>query len=772
MIRKHRVKGYLWSVILACALLSSSCNSHKVDEKKDKDKAAEKSKTPDKIKFPGDLKPKSDNQTPDEEVAMPQSTQTPGGNSATAKESGSEVAGGTAPETAQPSFYEKFIRNKKTDANAKPMKVALNFDNVDITDVISAFASSLKFSYMTDPEVKGSVTMFLDMPMTEPELWAMFEQCLRLCGSYCVMNNGVVQIMPFSKLPQQQQLTLGYKPAGNAEVLFYKLKAAPAADVAKELKPFMTAGATLVEIPRRNALLVVDAMSNMPKLIELLKFLDERPGAGMRRAVLHCHNIAASRLMNELSEVLPVLGFPVTAVQRTEGQAAQKPEDHKSDSGVISLTCMDRLQLIVAAAVTQEALDELKKWVEILDRTDTGEQERVYIYRVINSKAPELVQALSVVFKVESTTLSASSSSGQKGGAKSTGGDTAASSSNSSTSSSSGKNSSKKDIGPASVFEVPVSIFADAVNNRLVIKTTPRTYAMLQALLKRLDTVPDQVLLQVLVAEVTLSDSQSFGMTYSLNENNGSTINSIQTNYADVNGKTAPADGLAYMIQSSNDKNKNAQLKALAGRSQVKVISSPQILVTSHSNAKISVGDKVPTITSEITNTQSSTPDNTALNRSFQYQETGIILEITPHVTKGKLVEIELEQTVSEAVRTTVEANIDTPTIQERVLKTSMSLRSGKTVIIGGMIKEQYEDTLDSVPMMIDIPFISHLLGSSTRTKKRTEMLVFITANIIEEDTELEKLIGRFRESIDVLKKIQPELKERDESGEIGSWIW
>ncbi len=757
----------------ACVLLLSSCNTSTIDEKKDK--AAEKQKPLEKINFPGELKPKAGNQTPDEEVS-PQQNALSGGKGIEAaasvpKETESIHSADAGQEGVQPSFYEKFIRKKKSGASPAHLKVSLNFDNVEVGDVISAFASSLKFSYMTDPEVKGTVTMFLDMPMTEDELWALFEQCLRLCGSYCVMNNGVVNILPLSKLPQQQQLAMGLPPAGNAEVLFYKLKVAPAADVAKELKPFMTAGATLIEIPRRNALLIVDAMSNMPKLIELLKFLDERPGVGMRRAVIHCRNIAASRLMNELSEVLPVLGFPVSAAQRSEGSnPGAKPEDQKSDAGVIALTCMDRLQLIIAAAVTQEALDELKKWVEILDRTDTGEQERVYIYRVINSKAPELVQALSVVFKVESTTLSASSAS-QKGGAKSAGADTSAASTTN-TSSSSGKNASKKDSGPASVFEVPVSIFADAVNNRLVIKTTPRTYAMLQALLKRLDTVPDQVLLQVLVAEVTLSDSQTFGMTYSLQENNGSTINSIQTNYSDVNGKTAPADGLAYMIQSSNDKNKNAQLKALAGRSQVKVISSPQILVTSHSNAKISVGDKVPTITSEITNTQSTTPDNTALNRSFQYLETGIILELTPHVTKGRLVEIELEQTVSEAVPTTVEKGIDTPTIQERVLKTSMSLRSGRTVIIGGMIKEEYEDTLNSVPMMIDIPFISHLLGSSSRTKKRTEMLVFITANIIEEDTELEKLISRFRDSVDVLKKVQPELKERDESKEIGSWIW
>ena len=325
-MRKHSVRWSLVATILVCSLLLNSCNSPKVDEKKDK--AADKQKTPDKIKFPGDLKSKTENQPTDEEVSSPQNVPAPGANGGT-KESGSEIAGGTAKEEALASFYEKYILKKKADVNAKPLKVALNFDNVEVTDVISAFASSLKFNYITDPEVKGTVTMFLDMPMTEIELWTMFEQCLRLCGAYCVMNNGVVQIMPFAKLPQQQRLTMSFTPAGNAEVLFYKLKTAPEADVAKEIKPFMSNGATLVEVPRRNALLIVDAMSNMPKLIELLKFLDERPTAGMSRAVLHCRNIAASRLMNELSEVLPVLGFPVTAVQRTEGgqgQSSPKPE--------------------------------------------------------------------------------------------------------------------------------------------------------------------------------------------------------------------------------------------------------------------------------------------------------------------------------------------------------------------------------------------------------------------------------------------------------------
>jgi general secretion pathway protein D len=274
------------------------------------------------------------------------------------------------------------------------------------------------------------------------------------------------------------------------------------------------------------------------------------------------------------------------------------------------------------------------------------------------------------------------------------------------------------------------------------------------------------------VAEVILSDSTSLGIKYSFNENNGDVINWVQTNYAATNPAAKDKQGLSYLLQSNSSPDKNVYLNALAGLTGIKVISSPQLLVTSHSAAKISVGDKVPIITSEITDTQSSTdPNNTAVRRAIQYYDTGIILNITPHVTKGKLIEMELEQIVSEAVKTTSSTNIDSPTIQERTLKTAMSLRNGKTLIIGGLIKERYEDRIESVPGFIDVPFLRRLMSSSSRIVTRTEMLIFITANIIEETTDLEKTLQRYRDSIAVLKKVQPDIKLSDEQ-EVGKWFW
>lgn len=647
-------------------------------------------------------------------------------------------------------FYHKFIEDGK---EKEKIKVSVNLDGAAIGDVVPVFASVLKFNYLIDPEVTGTTTMFLNSEMTREELWQVFIRVLRLCGAYCApAANDMIKIIPFAKLPQQQRLEIDFKPTGTAEVLIYELKNTASKDIVKYITPFLTKGATATELEKQNSVLIVDIPSNIPKLYSLLKAIDVEEKNGWQRAIIRCDNIAASRIMNELAEIMPILGFPVSIGEKFE-------------PGTIALTSLDRLQLVAATAANAEALEELKKWVNLLDSSDSGEQEKVFIYKVINGKASELIQALSVIFQIEGTTMASDSKSsgGQTSSAKSVG-------NSQSTSSSKSSKNGNKDSGPASVFEIPVRVFADAVHNRLVIRTTPRTYAMMRALLKRLDTVPAQVLLQVLVAEVTLTDSSSFGVELSYQDQNAKTSSLIATDFKNLAPKGDTKYGLSYLLQDTNNDKTFAQLQALAGKTRVKIISSPQLLVASHAEAKISVGDKVPIITSEITDTQSTTEENTSLRRSIQYEDTGIILQITPHVTKGNLIEVEMEQTVSEAVKTTT-TTIDSPTIQERVLKTSMSLRNGKTILIGGLIKEQLEDEIESLPMIIDIPFLRHLLGSSGKTVKRTEMIILITGYIVKEDSDLEKILERYRESVEVLKKLQPMPTQSDEDAP-GIWLW
>lgn len=641
-------------------------------------------------------------------------------------------------------FLNRFLDGKSAD---EKLKVSVNLDGTSITDVVPVFGSVLGFNYLIDPAIRGTTTMFLDTEMTRRELWQLFIQVLRLSGAYCYVDDNIVKIIPFSKLPQQKRLGLATTPVGDSEALFYRFKNGSSKNVLKEIKPFLSSGASVIDVSRQNALLVIDTPTNIPKLYRMLKLLDIKEKSGWRRTVINCRNIPPAQVIEELKKIMPILGFPIS-------------DGKKSEPGAIVLTSLDRLQIIVASAANNEALQELAKWTKLLDRSDTGEQERVFVYKVFNSKASELIQALSVIFNTEGMTMTSDSK-----------GSSSSAQFKSSTTRSTTRNKKDKNIKKAqeSVFDVPVKIFADAVNNRLVIRTTPRTYAMMRALLIRLDTVPAQVLLQVMIAEVTLDDASNFGLEFSYKGYSNKAINTISTNYKNMT-KADNNYGLSYLLENKNSKDTFMNLQALAGKTQVKIISSPQLLVKSHTEAKISVGDKVPIITSSITDTQSSSANNTSVKNEVQYQNTGIILNITPHVTKGNLIAVDLEQTVSDAIPTT-SSTIDSPTIQERTLKTSMSLRNGKTVIIGGLIREKTENSLESLPMLINIPFLRHLTGNTVKSVKRIEMLIFITGYIIQEDTKLDELLQRYRKSVEALKKIQPLPKKVDEA-QNRSWLW
>ncbi|MEI6423259.1 MAG: hypothetical protein WCP55_13640 [Lentisphaerota bacterium] len=287
-----------------------------------------------------------------------------------------------------------------------------------------------------------------------------------------------------------------------------------------------------------------------------------------------------------------------------------------------------------------------------------------------------------------------------------------------------------------------------------MIRTTPRTYAMLRAVLERLDTVAAQVLLQVLVSEVTLTDDTAYGLEFSAKRGNGANESLFGTNWTAL-GKGKNTDGFKYLLTDKNNPDqKFAYIKAIAGKGKVKVLSSPQILVASHSQAKISVGDRVPILTNTITDTSSVTKDNTAVNSTIEYVDTGIILIITPHVTEGGLITMELDQTVSDAIKTT-SSTIDSPTISERILQTVLSIRDGGTVIVGGIIKEKSEENNQSVPFVSEINLLSKLFGSTTSKTVRTEMVVLITGRIVDEHSNLDEITARYKQALKAITDME-----------------
>jgi len=642
--------------------------------------------------------------------------------------------------TSKKPFYDYFLQKEKNASAVN--RVTIAFDAAPIADVVPIFAKILKFNYLIDPQVSGVVTMSIDSQLTQKDLWQLFQQILWLTGSYCSRDGQLVHILPFDKMAKERQLLSDHSPMANVSVVLFPIKNAKSTEILEKIKPFLTEGAIAMDIANQNAILVVEAPTNIPKIRTLVKELDIKNKFHWPQTIIKCVNIPATKAVDELLSILPVLGFPVSV-------------DVTSDEpGAIELQPIDRLQLIIASAANKEALTELKKWVNILDRSDVGEQEQIYVYDITNAKAEELVKALSMMFTVEGDTLkpttssTSSTSNSLNSGSSSSSGGMMVSAFPSTKTSAKQWGASGNEAVPVSVFDVPVKIFADAVNNRLLFRTTPRTFAMIKALLKRIDTVPSQVLLQIVIAEIKLTSSTNFGMQFSQDMGKGGTIGTSYPSAPEV-----PAGkGFSYMIQGGDT---TVFVKALAQKGNTKLLARPQILVESHTEALVSVGEEVPLLTGDITNTASIQPGSNAVQRTYQYKNTGIILKITPHVTKGGLITVDLDQTISSRVANKVTP--EAPNIRMRQLVTTLSFPDKTAILIGGLIQNQSIKTQSTIPLIGNIPIIGELIGDNDVQKERTELLLMVSGTIVNRSTRLEEMIEDYRRATEYVDEMESE---------------
>jgi general secretion pathway protein D len=313
----------------------------------------------------------------------------------------------------------------------------------------------------------------------------------------------------------------------------------------------------------------------------------------------------------------------------------------------------------------------------------------------------------------------------------------------------------------SNVFETPVRIFSDGALNRLVIRTTPRTYASIKALLDRLDVVPAQVLLQVTVAEVTLQDSTQYGLELAAASSWGGETMQMGSHWGglspdiDAAGINSRQTGYTFMLADPSDpSNKIGYLRAYAGDSKFKIISSPQVLVSSNTEATINVGEQTPYVGSTVTDTSSSG----SLLTSTSFKDSGIKLVVTPQVTSTDLISLKINQSLSAATMMTVSDTTQAPKLSTREVQTYMTIHNGQTMIIGGLIQEDGKDELESLPFLNEIPFIRRLFGNTASYLNRTEILIMITGHIINEKSRVEDMIRRYNDALEAINDFEDNL--------------
>jgi len=301
-------------------------------------------------------------------------------------------------------------------------------------------------------------------------------------------------------------------------------------------------------------------------------------------------------------------------------------------------------------------------------------------------------------------------------------------------------------------------IVTDESTNSIIVKATPLDYAKIKDTIKRLDIIPRQVLIEVLIAEVTLSGDTQFGIEWSLlgsKANIGGYKGTDKTSVDLGLGGLGTVDvtkslgtGFSYLFDSSR---LQAFLLAQASENKLNILSSPQILAADNKEARIEVGEEVPIVTSEYVPMDRET--TTSSSRSIEYRSTGVILNVTPRINEKGLVAMDISQEVSEA-QPVVSGGIQSPVINNRTAETSLVVQHGQTIVIGGLIRDRINKTITGVPLVARIPLISYLFSNTQDSNKKTELVILITPHVVNNIDEAAVATREFKDKMEMVRKL------------------
>jgi len=415
--------------------------------------------------------------------------------------------------------------------------------------------------------------------------------------------------------------------------------------------------------------------------------------------------------------------------------------------GTVRILPIFRMNALIVVASSQQQLDYIRQWIGVFDKMFAVAKPKIFVYPLQNSKAEHIASLLQSIFSGTASTPSHSPSQTSPAPGKTTGTVPAQ------PQSAAPKTGASTAVSGGGGFVSPETrAFADEITNSLIILATPADYLFIEETLKRIDTMPRQVVIEGLIARVDLTDNLSFGLSWSLNTDiNIKAFNpfkkdinlrgNVQDNPGIINNDkgvaTIPSKGFTF-IGTDPKGFARAVLTALAEDSKAKVLAAPHILVSDNREARIQVGRQVPIATSTTTTPLASgteTTTNTSTS-TIQYKDIGIILKVKPQINDSGLVSLEITQEISSLGETVRVGGLDEISINKTEATTNLVAQDGDTIIIGGLIQEDDSKSKDGIPFLSKIPIIGNLFGNTTDKNTRTELIILLTPHVMKTQQE------------------------------------
>jgi general secretion pathway protein D len=597
----------------------------------------------------------------------------------------------------------------------------LDFVDAEIAEVARAIlGEALERPYLIEPGVTGRISLSTAGPVAREALAQILAGALEANGHTLIEDGTTIRILPVARAgasgaPVRVDRVGTARPPGYA-IEVVALGAGSAAELARLVEPLVRDGATVVADSARNLLVLGGTRAQRDMLLDLVDIFDIDWMRGMSLGLFPLRIADPLALVGELQLLFDL---------------------QPGEPNQLRFVPVSRLGAVLVVARSSAALASAQRWIAQLDQ-DSGEDEaRLYVYPVQNGRAADLAELMSEIF-----------GAGRGRGAEPSGGIapglvpvTLATGVPPTTEGESA--AAPLDIGPAGrgADVAATRIIADRANNALVVLARPQLWQMIRQALERLDAEPQQVLIEATIAEITLNDELRYGVEWFLRANN---LELRLTNTPSPE-PTGQFPGFSALFTSGNDV--RVILNALSAVTDVNVISSPQLLVLDNQTAELQVGDQVPVA---VQTAQSISDPNAPLINTIEYRDTGVILQVLPRVNASGRTTLEIAQEISDVVPTTT-SGLNSPTIRQRRVRSTVVVASGESVALGGLIREDRNRTRRGVPILHELPVVGPLFGARADVARRTEILILLTPYVIRSTAEVRAVTEELRRRVRAL---------------------
>lgn len=622
-----------------------------------------------------------------------------------------------------------------TDVPFSPNKlVTVVIDDMPITEFIhQIFTGILGVNYVLDSKIedlKRNVTLKLEKKVSE---YQMFEVVRGVLAQNEIIVYYKDNIFYLTQGDKDKRITVGIGasmddiPVVSGQI--QQVIPVKYADV-QNLFGMLTRsqGVTIIPDLRENVYIVTGSREQVEQAMQMINLLDRPAMRGRFVGMQQVTYWNPVDMAAKLNEIMAQESIPVTKDPTTKG---------------VQINVLEQRGLLIFFAAEKEWLERIKFWIRTLDTPLASEEKQFFFYFPQNCLAVELGDSLDNIIGVSQTSKKAKKESSRKSsGTSKMSASRTGDAAQKAVKTPDEKVASTKTSEPGDGSENFIQdVFAtvDEGKNALIIYATQQKYKVVETLLKRLDIMPIQVLLEATIAEITLKDDLKYGLEWFLNSTRYlNSVGGTITGNMGTLGKLGLGGNIFNYSYISEGLLYQTLINALAQNNLIKILSSPRVTVRDGKTASLVVGKEVPIVTNENTS-QVITGGNSGIIRAIQYRKTGVSIEVTPMVQAKNVVTLEINQEVSEA-QTNTTSDINSPMILNRTINTEVVASDGQTVLLGGLIQEKNSNTINKIPLLGDIPYLGYMFKTTSDSQERTELVLMITPRIIRNTQQIDEM--------------------------------